>query len=69
MGDEGEKNDDEKDVELDLMAEQEYLRLTRQFRVMEGDKDAYEDESSKALRRQRKIIADLEKRKMIVCGS
>ncbi|CAB4061738.1 unnamed protein product [Lepeophtheirus salmonis] len=63
MGDEGEKNEDEKDVELDLMAEQEYLRLTRQFRVMEGDKEAYEEEANKALRRQRKIITDFEKEK------
>lgn len=30
-----EKNDEDKDLELDLMAEQELLRLTRQFRVTE----------------------------------
>jgi hypothetical protein len=28
-----EKNEDEKDTELDLLAQQELLRLTRQFRV------------------------------------
>ena len=34
MADEGEekKNDEEKDMELDLMAEAELLRLTRQYR-------------------------------------
>ena len=32
-GDEGEKADEEKDTELDLIAEQELLRLMRQFRV------------------------------------
>ena len=34
-----EKNEEEKDSELDLLAEQELVRLTRQFRVMEGDKE------------------------------
>jgi hypothetical protein len=34
MGNEDmEKNDDDKDTELDLLAQQELLRLTRQFRV------------------------------------
>ena len=32
-GDDHEKNEDEKDSELDLLAEQELVRLTRQFRV------------------------------------
>ena len=33
-GDEGnEKDQEDKDLELDLMAEQELLRLTRQYRV------------------------------------
>ena len=32
-GEEQEKPEDDKDLELDLMAEQELLRLTRQFRV------------------------------------
>jgi len=32
-GDDQEKTDDDKDLELDLMAEQELLRLTRQYRV------------------------------------
>ena len=30
---ETEKNEEEKDSELDLLAEQELIRLTRQFRV------------------------------------
>ena len=36
MADEGEekKNDEEKDMELDLMAEAELLRLTRQYRCV-----------------------------------
>ena len=34
MGNEDmEKNEDDKDTELDLLAQQELLRLTRQFRV------------------------------------
>jgi hypothetical protein len=33
-GDEAEKNEDDKDTELDLLAEQELVRLTRQFRVI-----------------------------------
>jgi len=32
-GEEGEKGEEEKDTELDLIAEQELLRLMRQFRV------------------------------------
>jgi len=31
---------------------------------MEGDKEAYLDEATKALRRQRKILEDLDKEKM-----
>ena len=31
--DDMEKNEDDKDTELDLLAQQELLRLTRQFRV------------------------------------
>ena len=31
--DDQEKNEEDKDLELDLMAEQELLRLTRQYRV------------------------------------
>ena len=33
-GDEGDKAEEEKDTELDLIAEQELLRLMRQFRVI-----------------------------------
>lgn len=59
-GDEEEKKaDEDKDLELDLMAEAELLRLTRQYRIMEGDKEAYCEEAQKVLRRQRKILADL----------
>ena len=39
------------------------LLFSRQFRVMEGDKEAYLDEATKALRRQRKIIEDLDREK------
>lgn len=61
-GDEEEKKaDEDKDLELDLMAEAELLRLTRQYRIMEGDKEAYCEEAQKVLRRQRKILADLER--------
>ena len=50
-GDEDEKKaDEDKDLELDLMAEAELLRLTRQYRIMEGDKEAYKDEAQKILR-------------------
>ena len=59
-----EKGEEEKDTELDLIAEQELLRLTRQFRVLEGDKEAYLEEATKALRRQRKAIFDLENQKL-----
>ncbi len=59
-GDDNEKNEEEKDSELDLLAEQELIRLTRQFRVMEGDKEAYLEEASKALKRQRKVIEELQ---------
>ena len=59
--DEEKKNEEDKDLELDLMAEAELLRLTRQYRIMEGDKDAYKDEAHKVLRRQRKALTDLEK--------
>ena len=89
-----EKEQEEKDTELDLIAEQELLRLTRQFRVsyvmsyaifacsmpqqhsidqnaqffiwkvLEGDKEAYLEEASKALKRQRKVIYDLENWKL-----
>ena len=62
-GDDVDKNEEDKDLELDLMAEQELLRLTRQYRVMEGDKEAYMEEATKALRRQRKLIDDLERDK------
>ena len=59
-GDEEEKKaDEDKDLELDLMAEAELLRLTRQYRIMEGDKEAYCEEAQKVLRRQRKILTDL----------
>ena len=62
-GDEEEKKaDEDKDLELDLMAEAELLRLTRQYRIMEGDKEAYCEEAQKVLRRQRKILADLGER-------
>ena len=56
---EDKKADEDKDLELDLMAEAELLRLTRQYRIMEGDKEAYCEEAQKVLRRQRKILADL----------
>ena len=65
-GDEEEKKaDEDKDLELDLMAEAEVLRLTRQYRIMEGDKEAYCEEAQKVLRRQRKILADLGERGLI----
>ena len=43
-----EKNEEEKDSELDLLAEQELVRLTRQFRVMEGDKEVCSMEKIKS---------------------
>ena len=58
---EDKKADEDKDLELDLMAEAELLRLTRQYRIMEGDKEAYCEEAQKVLRRQRKILSDLGK--------
>ena len=101
-GDEGEKAEEEKDTELDQIAEQELLRLMRQFRVsfhnnehqsvilifsswisklliiycnisdikvLEGDKEAYLEEATKALRRQRKVIFDLENQKLQLARS
>ena len=100
-GDDGEKAEEEKDTELDQIAEQELLRLMRQFRVsfhnnecqsvilisswiskllmvfcnisdikvLEGDKEAYLEEATKALRRQRKVIFDLENQKLQLARS
>lgn len=34
------------------------------FQVMDGDKEAYLEEATKALRRQRKLIEDLEKERI-----
>ena len=68
-GDEEEKKaEDDKDLELDLMAEAELLRLTRQYRIMEGDKEAYCEEAQKVLRRQRKILTDLGKYLSLHCN-
>ena len=38
--------------------------LFKIFQVLEGDKEAYLEEATKALRRQRKVIFDLENQKL-----
>ena len=48
------------DQEMDGIAEAELAKLQRQYRIMEGDRKAYCEESQNVIRRQRAQIAALE---------
>ncbi|XP_022905106.2 outer dynein arm-docking complex subunit 1 [Onthophagus taurus] len=43
-------------LEMDIMAEAELARLQRQYRIMDGDRKAFEDEATTKLKKQRKVI-------------
>ncbi|XP_069670366.1 coiled-coil domain-containing protein 63 isoform X2 [Periplaneta americana] len=51
------------DLDMDQLAEAELARLKRQYRIMEGDRGSYAQESNIVLKRQRKIIKILEAEK------
>jgi len=48
------------DIELDGIAEQELIRLQQEYRIMEGDRKAYSEESQYVIRKQREAIAVLQ---------
>jgi hypothetical protein len=41
------------DADLDGMQEQELIKLQRQYRIMEGDRAAYTEESQNLIRKQK----------------
>lgn len=43
------------DLDVDVMAEVELARLQRQYRIMEGDREAYMEETNVKLARQQKV--------------
>lgn len=43
-------NNASEDMEMDQMAEAELARLQRQYRIMEGDREAYSEEVDSPLR-------------------
>ncbi|PSN46817.1 hypothetical protein C0J52_11196 [Blattella germanica] len=51
------------DLDMDQIAEAEMTRLQRQYRIMEGDRQAYSEEANTTLQRQRRMIHTLEKEK------
>ncbi|XP_047103466.1 coiled-coil domain-containing protein 63 [Schistocerca piceifrons] len=57
------KNASHEDLDMDQMAEAELTRLQRQYRIMEGDREAYSQETRLLLQKQRNMIAALEKEK------
>ena len=48
------------EVEVDGIAEQELARLQQEYRVMEGDRKAYSEESQNIIRKQREAIEALQ---------
>jgi hypothetical protein len=44
------------DGELEGLAEQELVKLQRQYRIMEGDRAAYTEESQNIIRKQKYAI-------------
>ncbi|XP_046881261.1 coiled-coil domain-containing protein 114 isoform X4 [Hypomesus transpacificus] len=52
---------DSSELDLDVIAETEMGKLHRQFRIMEGDRQAYNIQSQEHIRRQRYEIEKLEK--------
>ena len=52
------RNSDSSEQEMDSLAENELAKLKRQYRIMEGDRKAYCEESQNIMRRQKaQIIA------------
>lgn len=51
------------DADLDGMQEQELVKLQRQYRIMEGDRAAYTEESQNLIRKQKSTIGQLESEK------
>lgn len=43
------------DLDVDVMAEVELSRLQRQYRIMEGDRAAYVEETTVKLAKQKKV--------------
>ncbi|XP_063410903.1 outer dynein arm-docking complex subunit 1-like [Mytilus trossulus] len=54
---------DTSDADLEGMAEQELVKLQRQYRIMEGDRAAYTEESQNLIRKQKASIGQLESEK------
>eukprot|EP00063_Salmo_salar_P026829 XP_014001664.1 PREDICTED: coiled-coil domain-containing protein 63-like isoform X3 [Salmo salar] len=52
-------NSDSSEIDIDLLAETELSKLQRQFRIMEGDRQAYSVESQDLIRRQLREIQRL----------
>ena len=46
---------------LIFVAEQELARLQQEYRIMEGDRKAYSEESQNIIRKQREVIDILQK--------
>ena len=44
---------DNSDADMEGLAEQELVKLQRQFRIMQGDKEAYTEESQNMIRKQK----------------
>ncbi|KAJ8321073.1 hypothetical protein KUTeg_002660 [Tegillarca granosa] len=54
---------DNSDGDMEGVAEQELIKLQRQYRIMEGDRKAYTEESQNVIRKQRSEISQLEAEK------
>ncbi|KAK4878234.1 hypothetical protein RN001_010740 [Aquatica leii] len=48
-------------IEMDIMAEAELGKLQRQYRIMEGDRKAFSEETNTKLAKQRRVISALKK--------
>ncbi|KXJ14271.1 coiled-coil domain-containing protein 63 [Exaiptasia diaphana] len=55
------RRSDTSEAELDGIAEQELAKLQRQYRIMEGDRKAYSEETHNTIRKQRGAIDSLQK--------
>ena len=53
-GSDGSEND------MDVLAEQEIAKLHRQYRIMEGDRKTYCEESTNTIRKQKAQLAKLQ---------
>ena len=47
---------DNSDGDMEGLAEQELLKLQRQYRIMEGDRAAYTEESTNVIRKQKLVM-------------